>query len=294
MPNLVKSKTSSPIIDAVSLLLQQPPGTVPLIIADAPYGIGYYSNYYKDKNPHTAIAHDWNFQIGRFIQACAMALREDGALYLCCRWDVAPLWLPSISGNGLKVKNTIIWLKNNWSAGDLESFANMYEQVLYITKGRARLRGKRWPNVWPFDRIPVRQLLHPTQKPVALLERAIASSSDPDDLVIDPFAGSGSTGEAARNLGRKFLLGDIDPKMVNVARLRLGLPLLDEVGDYASGSMADYLLEFPDPALWGIHPEDLRFIYDELRGNIMTYPPDFLPSALRSRNMGAKTEMVAC
>ena len=188
-------------------------------------------------------------------------------MYLFSRWDVYPLWLPAITTSGLTLKTKIVWLKNNWSAGDLRGcFGNQYEEMLFIVKGRHKIRGRRWSNVWRFDRIPASKMLHPTQKPESLLQRAIEASSDSGDLVVDPFAGSGSTGVAARQAGRSFLLGDIDPKMINIARARLGFPLLSDVERHTS--QAKYLLDYPNPVDWGIHPEQLHFIHNELRNNV--------------------------
>jgi DNA modification methylase len=252
---------------AVALLEQFDDNSVPLIIADPPYGIGYHSNHYKGKNPHSPVANDWNFQIYAFIQECERVLTDGGALYLFSRWDVYPLWLPTISGVGLEVKTKIVWVKNNWSAGDLDGcFGNQYEEILFIVKGRHLLRDKRWPNVWEFDRIPSTQMLVPTQKPTSLLRRAITSSSNLGDLVLDPFCGSGSTGEAAMMEGRNYLLGDIDPKMVYISCARLGLPLPE--GGETDTPQGKYSFELPDPSMWGIHPEELRYIYDALQGNV--------------------------
>ena len=250
--------------DAVELLRSMNTETVPLIIADPPYGIGYHSNRYKGKNPHSTVAHDWNMQIGEFAKEVDRVLTAGGALYLFCRWDVSPLWTPAVGGQrDLKIKTKIVWVKNSWSAGDLKgSFGNQYEEILFVAKGRHLLRGRRWPNVWPFNRIPSKSLLCPTQKPVELLERIVASSSDRGDLVVDPFAGSGSTGLAARNQGRQFILGDIDGRMVDMARKRLGLPADDPAKE--PNIPPAPTLEIPDPADWGIHPEDLMFIKNEL------------------------------
>ena len=62
---------------------------------------------------------------------------------------------------------------------------------------------------------------YPTQKPVRLLERIVAASSRPGDLVLDPYAGSGTTGVAAARLGRRWLLVDRNPAAVEIARARL-------------------------------------------------------------------------
>lgn len=259
--------------DCMDLMASLPTASVPLVVADPPYGIGYHSNHYKGVNPHAPVAHDWNFQIAGFLAECSRVLADGGALYLFCRWDVSPLWVPHIVANGLKLKTVIAWVKDNWSAGDLDGcFGNQYEQALFITKGRHRLRGKRWPNVWNFPRVPVTQMLVPTQKPVPLLERAIMASSDFGDLVVDPFAGSGSTGVACVSTGRNYLLCDIDPAMVTISRKRLGLPVLESERETNLATNAGYLVDLPSPQEWGIHPEDLVALVEELRANAGKLP----------------------
>lgn len=255
--------------DCLDVLPTLEAGSVPLIVADPPYGIGYHSNHYKDKNPHAPVANDWNFEPGRFFAECERVLRPGGAMYVFCRWDVTPLWIPYLGGSSLKLKTVIAWVKDNWSAGDLEGcFGNQYEHILFIAKGRHKLRGRRWSNVWEFPRVSHKKMLHPTQKPVPLLERAIASSSDPGDLVVDAFGGSGSTGEAARNLGRASILMDVDPKMLAIMASRLGLesPVADSSAEPVLAKPATFLA--PDPADWGIHPEDLIVIRDAINGNL--------------------------
>lgn len=255
--------------DCLEILPTLAAGSVPLIVADPPYGIGYHSNHYKDKNPHAPVANDWNFQPGRFFAECERVLKGGGAMYVFCRWDVTPLWLPHLNGSGLKLKTVIAWVKDNWSAGDLEGcFGNQYEHILFVTKGRHKLRGRRWSNVWEFPRVSHKVMVHPTQKPVPLLERAIASSSDPGDLVVDAFAGSGSTGEAARRLGRPSMLIDVDPKMIRVAASRLGIECPVAHVGRPDDLPGECRLEVPNPSEWGIHPEDLAAIHQAIAGNL--------------------------
>ena len=238
-------------------------GSVPLIVTDPPYGIGYHSNHYKDKNPHAPISNDWNFQIDTFFRDAARVLTDSGAMYLFCRWDVSPLWVPFIAPCGLKLKTIIAWVKDNWTAGDLTGcFGNQYEQVLFITKGRHTLRGKRWPNVWTFPRVSAKKLLHPAQKPTELLERAILASSDGGNVVLDPFCGSGSTGEACVKTGRKFILGDIDETMVVLSKKRLGLPV-----EEAKEKIVESPSYMPEVADWNVHPEDLLAICELIAAN---------------------------
>jgi site-specific DNA-methyltransferase (adenine-specific) len=245
--------------DALDILAGLAAGTASLIVTDPPYGIAYHSNYYRGRNPHAPISQDWDFQIGAFFAEASRALVDGGAIYLFTRWDVYPLWYKEIP-KALSLKNAIVWKKDNWSSGDLYgNFGNQYEIVMFLTKGRHSLRGKRWPNIWEFPRIPAKRLRMPAEKPVGLYERAILSSSDKGDLVVDPFCGSGTAAEAARRAGRRFLLGDIDPKMVSMARERVGLStptVQDEPGRKAPPCPV-FSVEPPDISLWGLHPEDV-------------------------------------
>lgn len=255
------------VADAVAMLNSLPKASVPLIVADPPYGIGYHSNYYKNKNPHSPITQDWNFQITPFLRACLNTMTDAGALYLFCRWDIYPLWISSLPLE-LKLKTIIAWVKNNWSAGDLTGcFGNQYEQIFFIVKGRHLLRGRRHPNVWEFPRVPAKHLLHPSKKPVEMIERAVASSSDVGDVVLDPFCGSGTVGIACKNIRRHFLLSDVDQKMVHVAKKRLGLKVEEQTQVEETTFSSTTNLVVPSADEWGVHPEELRLIADEIRAN---------------------------
>lgn len=244
--------------DAAALLGSIGVGTAAVIVTDPPYGIAYHSNWHKDKNPHAPIAHDWNFQIGAFLRAADRALKDGGALYLFTRFDVYPLWVMELPPS-LVLKNMIVWDKGNHSSGDLTgNFGFRHELIMFIVKGRHVLRGKRWPNIWPAPRVPHERLRMPAEKPLQLYERAISSSSDIGDLAVDPFCGSGTLAEAAQLSGRRFLAGDVDPKMVDMARRRVGLSAILHDGDqHAARQCPVFNVSPPDPSLWGLHPEDV-------------------------------------
>lgn len=248
--------------EACALLNSLEASSVQVIFADPPYGIAYHSNYYKERNPHAPISADWNFQIGRFMAAVGRALSDGGAMYLCTRWDVYPLWAPEVLAP-LKLTNLIVWAKDNWSAGDLGgNFGGQHELLMFITKGRHLIRGKRWSNIWQFPRIPAKKLRMPAEKPLGLVERAVSASSDQGALVVDPFCGSGTTGETARTLGRQVLLGDIDPKMIRLSCERLALPPPDDCAELSRPPppCPIFQIEPPAPHLWGVHPEDVAHI----------------------------------
>jgi site-specific DNA-methyltransferase (adenine-specific) len=110
-------------------------------------------------------------------------------------------------------------------------FMHSYGRRYYL-KG-----GKRHDSVWQIPAIAPgarERLGYPTQKPEALLERIVAAASDPGDLVLDPFLGSGTTGVVALRLGRRFLGCDSSPEALAIARARIDAVrrgLVSTVGD---------------------------------------------------------------
>ncbi len=119
---------------------------------------------------------------------------------------------------GFKLHNLLAWDKvkatsNRWYMKNLEF-------TLYLWKGIAKTinfpdskQGIRYPHQDVSD--------HPTEKPVALMRQYIRNSSQPGDIVLDPFMGSGTTGAACMELGRKFIGIEISPKFFDMARTRL-------------------------------------------------------------------------
>ncbi len=121
--------------------------------------------------------------------------------------------------------DTILW----YAKGDRWLFdRDAIDRIPYMAPGlvgpEKAARGKLPTDVWWMTIVPPaspERTGYPTQKPVRLLERIVAASSRPGDLVLDPFAGSGTTGVAAARLGRRWLLVDRNPVAVEIARARL-------------------------------------------------------------------------
>lgn len=124
--------------------------------------------------------------------------------------------------------DTILWYSktDRWvfNRDDIERVPYMAPELVGPAKAA---RGKLPTDVWWMTIVPTNskeRTGYPTQKPVALVERVIRASSRPGDLVADFFAGSGTTGVAASNLGRRCLLVDDNPEAVSLMRARLDLP----------------------------------------------------------------------
>lgn len=250
--------------NALDMLAELDASSVACIVTDPPYGIGYHSNRHEGRNPHSPIGGDWNFQIGSFFGSAEKVLSDGGAIYLFTRFDVLPLWQREIPPS-LSLKNVIVWDKGNHSSGDLTgNFGFRHELIMFITKGRHQLRGRRLSNVWAVPKIPSARLRMPAEKPAELYGRAIFASSDEGDLVVDPFGGSATLAEAAITYGRRFMVSDIDPAMVRIGRKRVGLPIAQEASAPPPRPCPVLKVDVPDPRLWAVHPEDLAD-YRQLR-----------------------------
>ncbi|HET7035785.1 MAG TPA: site-specific DNA-methyltransferase [Thermomicrobiaceae bacterium] len=124
-----------------------------------------------------------------------------------------------------KHDNILVYVKN---LAEYTFNADAIDRIPYLAPGlvgpEKAARGKRPTDVWWHTIVPTggrERTGYPTQKPLAIPRRIIAASSNPGDLVLDFFAGSGTTGAAARALGRRFLLIDDNPEALRVMRRRL-------------------------------------------------------------------------
>lgn len=122
----------------------------------------------------------------------------------------------------------IIWVKNNWTAGDLENaYGKQYELCFYVNKGLRKINGKRITDVWDSSKIKgLKRLtgieqIHQNQKPLELIKMMIEKSSNENDIVFDPFSGSGTTCLSAKETGRKYIGIELDVDYYNLSIKRL-------------------------------------------------------------------------
>jgi len=139
------------------------------------------------------------------------------ACYVCMSSSEWPVLHRAWQEAGGKWSSTIIWAKNTFALGRAD-YHQQFEAMLYGWKAGSQhywCGARDQGNVWHFDK-PARNDLHPTMKPVALVERAIRNSSKPRDTVLDCFGGSGTTMIAAERTGRRAVLLEIDPAYADV------------------------------------------------------------------------------
>ena len=183
---------------------------VDAVVTDPPYGT------------KTNQRDEW--MIGEFSNVLPLALplirqslNADGAFYCFTSWTMMPDWLLRFQ-QYFKLQNIIIWDKQKhsgcWTAN---SWQFTWEGIYFGLKGSRKIR----------DYLPdiIRSSEHgtrlPMQKPVDVVSCLIRASTDIGQLILDPFAGTGTTGVAAVNLGRRFTGIEIEPKYFDIACRRI-------------------------------------------------------------------------
>jgi site-specific DNA-methyltransferase (adenine-specific) len=206
--------------DCTKLLERLPDNSIDLLLTDPPYGTNYLSDH-REVHPLVPMVNDKPEEtlplLDTLLSILTRKLKINSHLYIFTSWRTYPFLLPLIESR-FTLKNLLVWEKNNWTAGDLDAdygkvyelilFANyehVHELVVFAQKGRRHLNGRRDTNVLHFKRVPENVRFHPTEKPIPLLEYLIEKSSQPGEVVCDPFAGVASTCIAAKNTGRKYI-----------------------------------------------------------------------------------------
>lgn len=221
-------------MDCIEGLKQMSDSSVDLVLTDPPYGIGYYSNWSKDKDYRDKVKTVDGIKNDKdnilFLKDVASelyrVLKDNTHMYWFTRWDKVEEQKPMLEELGFKVKNNLIWMKNNWSMGDLKgAYAGQYECILFCQKGRRELNEvegkKRHADILQFDRIPPNKLLHSHQKPTDLLKLLIQKSTKEGEVVLDSFMGCGSTAVACLETNRKYIGFELDDEIYELGENRL-------------------------------------------------------------------------
>jgi DNA modification methylase len=196
-------------------------GLADMVFTDPPYNVNYGATM-KDKlrGKRRAIKND-NLGDGfeQFLRdACTNMLTvTKGAVYICMSSSELHTLHQAFREAGGHWSTFVVWVKNTFTMGRSD-YQRQYEPILYGWKEGtdhywcgARDQGDVW-----FVKKPVVNDLHPTMKPVELVERAVRNSSKSRDTVLDPFAGSGSTMIACEKTGRQARLIELEPKYCDV------------------------------------------------------------------------------
>jgi DNA modification methylase len=237
--------------DCREILPQWPAESVDLVFADPPYNLQLQRELYRpDSSRVDAVADAWDrfdsFSdydrfTGEWLSACRRVLKPTGSLWVIGTYHNIHRVGALLQTLGYWILNEIVWVKSNPMPNFRGvRFTNAHETLLWA----ARERGARYTfhhhamkslneelqmrSDW---RLPIcsgkerlragGNKVHSTQKPEALLYRVILASTDPGDLILDPFFGSGTTGAAAKRLGRRWIGIEKEPAYIEAAAARI-------------------------------------------------------------------------
>lgn len=156
----------------------------------------------------------------------AMRVLVDGGSLVCfCDWRMYPMLAGALESSGLRLQNMLVWDKGGVGLG--RGFRPQHELMIHLVKGAGVYYSNSGSNLFNAKRVSAATRDHPTQKPVALMSEIIKVVAPSGGLVLDPFAGAGSTGVAAVETGRRFIGIERDAEFVEVARQRIQAALVE-------------------------------------------------------------------
>lgn len=228
-------------------------GIIDLVFADPPYNLGRDFGNSSDKQK-TGDYLKWTVE---WVRELARVVKPTASIYICCHWELSGK-IQDILSEHFIIRNRITW-KRDKGRGASKNWKSNMEDIWFCTVGEdytfnledvkvkkpviapyrddngrpkdwneteeGRIRYTHPSNIWtdlcvPFWSMP-ENTPHPTQKPEKLVERAILASSNPGNLVFDPFLGSGTTAVVAKKTGRRFLGFEINEDYLRLALKRL-------------------------------------------------------------------------
>lgn len=237
--------------DCIQVMLQLPPESIDLIFADPPYNLQLTQDLWRPNLTQVnGVSDAWD-QFTDFaaydafttawLTACRRILKPTGTLWVIGTYH-------NIYRVGYLLQNLNYWILNNvaWvKTNPMPNFhgvrfTNAHESLIWAQKERGQRYtfnhramkalndGLQMRSDWHLPLCSGRERLkingvkaHSTQKPLALLYRVLLASSSPADVVLDPFFGTGTTGEAARRLGRRWIGIERDPRYAELAQSRI-------------------------------------------------------------------------
>lgn len=251
--------------DSLELMAVLPAESVDCIWTDPPYNLsndgitcmaGRMVKVNKgewDRSQGVELDHQFN---QAWLAACYRLLKPTGTIWITGTIHVYPSVGFAMQQLGFRILNDIIWEKSAPPPNlGCRCFTHATELILWATKARkgkerytfnyedmkAENGGKQMKNVWRMSapgKDEKNYGKHPTQKPINLVARCLRSSTNPNDLVFDPFAGSSTTGVAALSLGRRFIGCEADAGHIELSIKRLTNPgQLERVPAFKQGHL---------------------------------------------------------
>ncbi len=223
-------------IDAIEGLKRLPDASVDLVVTDPPYNIASKNRSTMQRGRIVSTMQAWGawdhyhpfdyeILIMSVISECYRVLKPGGALYMFTAREQSGYFVRKAVQRGFLHRNQLAMVKKN----PLPSFSksnwrSAFEACMYLTKGKPKtfnfVSQAECKNVFPVANSR-HVTKHPTEKPLDFIKLLVQVSSNEDDLVVDPFMGSGTTAAACKELGRDFLGFELEPEYIKMANERL-------------------------------------------------------------------------
>ncbi len=191
--------------------------SIDTIITDPPYFIGMTHNGKKGNYNDLIIMKPF---FDSLFSEFSRVIKENGKVYIFCDWRTYAFYYPLLLKH-ISVRNMLVWDK---ISGPGSSYALTHELILFAEKDTPCMKGSnifRIPGFSAGAKKTNGEMLHPTQKPVEVIEKLITDSTKEGDLVLDCFMGSGTTAVAAKKLNRNFIGFEIQEKYITISENRL-------------------------------------------------------------------------
>lgn len=191
--------------------------SIDTIITDPPYFIGMTHNGKKGNYNDLIIMKPF---FDSLFSEFSRVIKENGKVYIFCDWRTYAFYYPLLLKH-ISVRNMLVWDK---ISGPGSSYAFTHELILFAEKDTPYMKGSnifRIPGFSAGAKKTNGEMLHPTQKPVEVIEKLITDSTKEGDLVLDCFMSSGTTAVAAKKLNRNFIGFEIQEKYITISENRL-------------------------------------------------------------------------
>lgn len=205
------------------------------IITDPPYNISQDNNFSTMKNPRAGVDFGaWDrgkFDLFSWIPQYAKILKPNGSMIIFCSYRYLSYIIDTLESESCKmvVKDVIVWQKSNPMPRNIDRrYVQDMEFAVWAVKKNAKWVFNKLPDA-PYNRAFFvtstvsgnERLGHPTQKSLELMKKLVLIHTNPGELILDPFMGSGSTGAATLELNRNFIGVEMTPEYFEMAKNRL-------------------------------------------------------------------------
>ena len=213
--------------DCLEIIPSYPDHSIDVLLTDPPYGQAYVSNRREIENditiPIESDTPDKAFKLlDNILTAIKPKLKKDAFVYIFTSWKTLCQTMEVTSRHFGKVNTVLTWDKVNKTSGDLSIWGDACEFIVFHKLGLRETNHRLENVIRNIPRLPFSDL-HPTEKPVELMEYILKNSGDSNDTFCDPFMGAGAVPLAAQKQGWTYYAIELVEKYYNISKLRMGL-----------------------------------------------------------------------